>query len=116
MQALSLLNRSLTTASFLFLLSTGTALADKAPQRPSMEGMPPKPPAEAIAACDEKIVSDVCEFKGRRNELIQGVCTASPDKQHSSTIIACRPDVNDFPPPSEEGERSGGYPRSDDEQ
>lgn len=70
-----------------------------------MKAMPPKPPAEAIAACDDQLVNNSCEFKGRRNELISGICIALADRKNSSTILACRPDIEDMQPPPEDMEQ-----------
>ncbi len=57
---------------------------------------PPRPPAEALEACEELEAGDACSFEGRNDETVEGTCfTPGDDKP-----LACRPSN---PPPGREG-------------
>ena len=63
------------------------------PSGPEREG-PPRPPPEAIQACEGMDSGEACAFTGRQGETLSGTCfTPASDKP-----LACRPD-NAPPPP-----------------
>lgn len=47
------------------------------------------PPPEAIAACDGLAVGSSCEFTGRRDDLVSGICASPPS---DDSVVACKPD------------------------
>jgi len=51
----------------------------------------PRPPQEAIEACDGKASGDACAFTGRRGENLEGTCGIG---RGGGTQVACRPDNN----------------------
>lgn len=65
------------------------------------------PPAEAIAACKGLSAKDICQFNGRDNNLVAGVCVtprarkADPDhsdnadKVNETATLVCRPKRDD---------------------
>lgn len=57
---------------------------------------PPRPPREALEACEEMEAGDACAFQGRNDETVEGTCfTPGDDKP-----LACRPSD---PPPRKDG-------------
>lgn len=52
------------------------------------------PPPEALEACNDLAEGDACSFTGRRDELLEGLCVASP---RASETLSCLPD--DAPKP-----------------
>ena len=67
-----------------------------------------RPPPEAIDACEELRADDVCSFKGRGGESVDGVCfTPEPSKP-----LACKPD--NPPPRGEDGNRPDDKERQKD--
>lgn len=59
------------------------------------------PPAEAIEACKGLSAKDICQFNGRNNELVSGVCdTPRTSKTDEAATLMCRPnrDSRDKPP------------------
>ncbi len=53
------------------------------------------PPPEAIAACENQTEGNQCEFTGRGQQLVKGVCASPP---HDKAIVACKPDDGRQPP------------------
>lgn len=50
------------------------------------------PPAEAIEACKGLSAQDSCQFNGRNNELVSGVCdTPRVTKADDTNSLICRP-------------------------
>ncbi len=69
----------------------GIALAQSGP--PPQGGAQSGAPVEAIAACEAKVVGDVCSMTLPQNsQTVEGLCQSTPDEK-----LACMP--NDAPPP-----------------
>lgn len=78
----------------LFCVSALPALAaSSSDDRPPREGgRHHTPPAEAIAACKGLSAQDICQFNGRDNELVAGVCdTPRAAKSDAEATLICRP-------------------------
>ena len=56
---------------------------------------PPRPPREAVEACEDLEAGEECAFEGRDQETVTGTCF-TPDQDKP---LACRPDDAPEPPP-----------------
>ena len=91
---------SLLFAAVALPLSVGVATA----QRGGGErNGPPKPPAEALTACEQRAAGDTCKFTVD-DRAIEGVCRPNP--RDESAPLACVPDRGG-PPPGDGGGGSG---------
>ncbi len=55
---------------------------------------PPRPPREAVDACQGKASGAACSFVGRENQSLAGTCFAPPakgDRDKGPPPLACRP-------------------------
>jgi len=55
---------------------------------------PPRPPREAVEACEGKASGAACSFVGRENQSLAGTCFAPPvkgDSDKGPPPLACRP-------------------------
>jgi len=58
---------------------------------------PHQPPQVALDACKNSTESATCQFTGRDNEAVSGICTAPRNSEDKSTLV-CRPDRKDWKP------------------
>lgn len=64
------------------------------------------PPPEAVEACKGLSENDTCQFNGRNNELVSGVCGAprrAAENSNETSTLACRPKRGDRELPPEDG-------------
>lgn len=60
------------------------------------------PPAEAIEACKGLSAQDVCQFNGRDNSLVSGICdTPRSATAEDTSSLTCRPKRDGKDKPSE---------------
>lgn len=64
--------------------------ADESDSRKPLQGKPHAPPQVAIDACKGLAEKDSCQFNGRNNEMVAGVC-ALPPPDAATTTLTCRP-------------------------
>lgn len=87
----------------LFAEASGAETRDQAYEQQEGSRPPPrhggKPPEPAISACLEQAAGAVCEFEGRRQEVVTGVCKFTPDEKY----FACKP-ARDRRPPMQSSE------------
>lgn len=77
---------------------SASALADM--PEPPKDGHPPKPPKEAIEACQGKVEHAVCGFNTPDGHHFQGVCSKHPHEQ----FLACGPKMDHPPKPPKDGD------------
>lgn len=82
-KSLSRLLAAMTCAASLSVYAT-----DDSDSRRPLQGKVP-PPA-AIDACKGLAEKDTCQFNGRDNELVSGVCSLPPPNAEAGTL-SCRP-------------------------
>lgn len=68
------------------------------------EGKKHGPPAEAIEACAELAVDQVCEFVSRRGDAISGICSTAPRDEGT---LACKSENHEHRGRPDEGDRTG---------
>ena len=76
--------------------------ADDADSRRPIQGKHHAPPQVAIDACKDLAEKDTCQFNGRENEVVAGVCSLPPPNAEA-TALACHPnhhpkDSSEAPP------------------
>lgn len=88
----------------LFCVSALPALAASSSDDHHREGARHhRPPEEAIAACKGLSAKDICQFNGRNNELVSGVCdTRRAAKTDETSSLVCRPKRDDKDRPATE--------------
>ncbi|WP_372840451.1 hypothetical protein [Phaeovulum sp.] len=74
----------------ILMAVAGIAFAQSGPPQ---QGGGPGAPVEALAACEAKVVGDVCSMTlPQSGDKVEGLCQTTPDEK-----LACMP--NDAPPP-----------------
>ena len=99
-KSLSRLLAAMTCAASLSVYAT-----EDTDSRKSHQNKPHTPPQVALDACKGLTAKDTCQFNGRNNEMITGVCSLPPPNAES-TALSCRPnhrpkDVQDASAPPE---------------
>lgn len=69
------------------LLSAFSVSSLAYPPRPREN--PPRPPQEAIEACESLSEGDSCSFEGRHQELVTGMCVTLKEDE---ALLACKPE------------------------
>lgn len=64
--------------------------ADDSDSRRPIQGKHHAPPQVAIDACKGLAEKDTCQFNGRDNEVVAGVCSLPPPNTEA-TSLSCRP-------------------------
>lgn len=84
-KSLSRLLAAMTCAASLSVYAT-----DESDSRKPLQGKH-TPPQAALDACKGLAEKDRCQFNGRNNEIVAGVCALPPPNAESITL-SCRPD------------------------
>lgn len=86
--------KKLSSLIFSALLCTTAlpAFADASTDsQPQPEHKRHAPPPEAIEACKGLTEQDICQFNGRNNDLVSGICTTSRKaKTDETATLTCR--------------------------
>jgi len=64
--------------------------ADDSDSRRPLQGKHHAPPQAAVDACKGLAEKDSCQFSGRDNETVAGVCSLPPPDADATTL-SCRP-------------------------
>lgn len=84
-KSLSRLLATMTCAASLSVYAT-----ENTDSRRPLQGKPHTPPQVAIDACKGLAEKDTCQFNGRDNEVVAGVCSLPPPDSETITL-SCRP-------------------------
>ena len=84
-KSLSRLLAAMTCAASLSVYAADDADSHRGPQ-----GKHRAPPQVAIDACKGLAEKDTCQFNGRDNEVVAGVCSLPPPTAET-TALSCRP-------------------------
>lgn len=84
-KSLSRLLAAMTCAASLSVYAT-----DGSNSRKPLQSKPHAPPQVAVDACKGLAEKDTCQFNGRNDELVTGVCTLPPPNAEATTL-SCRP-------------------------